>query len=190
MRLELSRTFVGGWQKSRRWFASTLRRSSLDEEVVVYGGQAWPAYQIREVFWSCSSYEVLAFEGRYFCLTLATLFYSFVGYQPFRGGGVLIGLRGDTHQHFECEGLSGKGLRHPLKALLGAVARVTRLTLYSLTFFTLRYDFLSFLDVFLPSIFFLLRKIVAFQPPCRFSRVIIYLYIHIWKTKQNGGLEV
>jgi len=34
-------------------FASALRRSSLDEEVVC-GGQAWPAYQIRGVFWSCS----------------------------------------------------------------------------------------------------------------------------------------
>lgn len=47
------------WAKG--WFGSALRRSSLDEEVVC-DGQAWPAYQIRGVFWSCNNYEgVLGF---------------------------------------------------------------------------------------------------------------------------------
>lgn len=49
------------WQGGAEWLGSALRRSSLDEEVVC-GGQAWPAYQIRGVFWSCSRYGVLAFQ--------------------------------------------------------------------------------------------------------------------------------
>lgn len=105
-------------------FGSALRRSSLDEEVVC-GGQAWPAYQIRGVFWSCSRYGVLAFQGSdlptslslSLCLPLslslrphpsaiAALVASLSGFRislvrklPLgqRGGGVLIGLRGDTH---------------------------------------------------------------------------------------------
>lgn len=46
--------------RGKSGFGSALRRSSLDEEEeeeeeVVCGGQAWPAYQIRGVFWSCST---------------------------------------------------------------------------------------------------------------------------------------
>lgn len=49
------------WRAGAEWLGSALRRSSLDEEVVC-GGQAWLAYQIRGVFWSCSRYGVLAFQ--------------------------------------------------------------------------------------------------------------------------------
>lgn len=109
----------GGWDGAG-CFGSALRRSSLDEEVVC-GGQAWPAYQIRGVFWSCSRYGVLAFQGsdlptslslslRFSLgphpLVVAALAASLSGFRislvrklPLgrRSGGVLIGLRGDTH---------------------------------------------------------------------------------------------
>lgn len=93
------------------WLGSALRRSSLDEEVVC-GGQAWPAYQIRGVFWSCSRYGVLAFQESDLPTSLPSsllllLFFSCLSVSYIllvrklplsrMGGVVLIGLRGDTH---------------------------------------------------------------------------------------------
>jgi len=76
----------------------------------VCGGQAWPAYQIRGVFWSCSRYEVLAFPRERLAYLSAFLLLPLTSYLSVScillvrklplgrmGGGVLIGLRGDTH---------------------------------------------------------------------------------------------
>lgn len=57
------------------------------------GGQAWTAYQIRGVFWSCSQREVEEEEKE----VASSLALSLCGGPWDTKGVVLIGLRGDTH---------------------------------------------------------------------------------------------